>query len=317
MPHCRRLDGPGGALLAAQREVRAAAGPEQGGCLVQEVCDQHAVASRVRRLVGQAAIAEVWIVKNDVVVQPGRVDARAQSRGIDAVPDGRLAPFKLSRVGCSVSVGGDQLLGGGQYCRCQLDHTAEGTLQCERVREVAVAHDKDSAPLNGLHARCERAPSTSTARNLFGGLTSARPLGRRSMRELQRRGWRCPDEQRSLPPYHCCRPAFEVRLHPGIIPRRTDKNVCRFFGAPPRLAACRVFPDNLITYFTCQYADGGGAGVLSPGGRVLWAAVCLERVTAALVRYHCCRPAFRQYTTRTSADFSVARRRGFPDHLIT
>jgi hypothetical protein len=101
---------------------------------------------------------------------------------------------------------------------------------------------------------------------LFGGLTSARPLGRRSMRELQRRGWRCPDEQRSLPPYHCCRPAFEVRLHPGIIPRRTDKNVCRFFGAPPRLAACRVFPDNLITYFTCQYADGGGAGVLSPGG---------------------------------------------------
>lgn len=156
VPDCRRLDGPGDALLAAQREVHAAAEPEQGGCLVQEVCDQHAVASRVRRLVGQAAIAEVWIVKNDVVVQPVRAQLRRgrQSRGINAVPDGRPAPFKLSRVGCSVSVGGNQLLGGGKYCRCQLDHTAEGTLQCERVREVAVAHDKDSARLNDrCHAR--------------------------------------------------------------------------------------------------------------------------------------------------------------------
>ena len=32
-----------------------------------------------------------------------------------------------------------------------------------------------------------------------------------------------------------------VRLHP---PGRTDKNLCRCFGAP----ACRVFPDRLITY---------------------------------------------------------------------
>ena len=27
--------------------------------------------------------------------------------------------------------------------------------------------------------------------------------------------------------YHCCGPAFDT------IPRRTDKNICRFFGAPP------------------------------------------------------------------------------------
>ena len=32
-----------------------------------------------------------------------------------------------------------------------------------------------------------------------------------------------------------------VRHHP---PGRTDKNLCRCFGAP----ACRVFPDHLITY---------------------------------------------------------------------
>ena len=35
-----------------------------------------------------------------------------------------------------------------------------------------------------------------------------------------------------------------VRLHP---PGRTDKNLCRCFGAPAR----RVFPDHLITYHCC------------------------------------------------------------------
>jgi len=151
VPHCRRLDGPGGALLAAQREVCAAAGAEHGGCLVQEVCDQHAVASRVRRLVGQAAVAEVWIVERDVVVQPGRVHAqlrRGQSCGIDAVLDGCSATLQLSRVGCSVSVGGDQLLCCRQHCRGQLNYLAKGALQRERVRKVAVAHDEDSARLN-------------------------------------------------------------------------------------------------------------------------------------------------------------------------
>ena len=192
VPHCRRLDGPGGALLAAQREVRAAAGPEQGGCLVQEVCDQHAVASRVRRLVGQAAIAEVWIVKNDVVVQPGRSSARGQlrrgqRRGIDAVPNGRPAPFKLSRVGCSVSVGGDQLLGGGQHCGCQLDHTAEGTLQCERVREVTVAHDKDSARLNDrCHEGLGRQPLFNCRRSLWRRPVQRPPAQRGTCSEVNR-----------------------------------------------------------------------------------------------------------------------------------
>ena len=35
-----------------------------------------------------------------------------------------------------------------------------------------------------------------------------------------------------------------VRLHP---PGRTDKNLCRCFGAPAR----RVSPDHLITYLPC------------------------------------------------------------------
>ena len=106
---------------------------------------------RVRRLVGQAAVAEVRIVECDVVVQPGRAHAqlrRGQSRGIDAVPDGRSAFLQLRSVGRSVSVGGGQLLGGGQHCRGQLDAVAKGTLQRERVRKVAVAHDEDSARLN-------------------------------------------------------------------------------------------------------------------------------------------------------------------------
>ena len=121
---------------------------------MQEVCDQHAVTPRVRRLVGQAAVAEVRIVECDVVVQPGRAHAqlrRGQSRGIDAVTDSRSAPLQLSRVGCSVSVCGDQLLGGGKHCRRQLDEATKGTLQRERVRKVAVAHDEDSA---GLNDRC-------------------------------------------------------------------------------------------------------------------------------------------------------------------
>ena len=36
-----------------------------------------------------------------------------------------------------------------------------------------------------------------------------------------------------------------VRLHP---PGRTDKNLCRYFGAPAR----RVSPDHLITYLPCS-----------------------------------------------------------------
>jgi hypothetical protein len=122
------------------------------------------------------------------------------------------------------------------------------------------------------------------------------------------------------------------RLEGGLLASLTPGSACAMRVGPPGNRVARgvsgcgtqgglnclthALPRCLPTPNSVE-ADGGGAGVLSPGGRVLWAAVCLERVTAALVRYHCCRPAFRQYTTRTSADFSVARRRGFPDHLIT
>ena len=46
--------------------------------------------------------------------------------------------------------------------------------------------------------------------------------------------------------YHCCRPAF--RHHP---PGRTDKNLCRCFGA----SAAGVFPDHLITYLLLHFVS--------------------------------------------------------------
>ena len=33
-----------------------------------------------------------------------------------------------------------------------------------------------------------------------------------------------------FPPYHCCGPAFDSI--PGLTSGRTDKNLCRCFGAP-------------------------------------------------------------------------------------
>ena len=156
---------------------------------MQEVCDQHAVTPRVRRLVGQAAVAKVWIVEGNVVVQPGRAHAqlrRGQSSGVDAVTDDRSTPLQLSRVGCSVSVCGDQLLGGGKHCRRQLDEATKGTLQRERVRKVAVAHDEDSARLNdrcichrGFSTRCQTNEADAAAAPSFQDGASASPASRR------------------------------------------------------------------------------------------------------------------------------------------
>ena len=50
-----------------------------------------------------------------------------------------------------------------------------------------------------------------------------------------------------------------VRLHP---PGRTDKNLCRCFGAPAR----RVFPDHLITF------GGASRTPVAEGGGALWKA---------------------------------------------
>ena len=56
-----------------------------------------------------------------------------------------------------------------------------------------------------------------------------------------------PSRVLRIPPYLCCGPAF--RHHPL---RRTDKILCRCFGAPVRQA----FPDHLITdIMTLLYAD--------------------------------------------------------------
>ena len=52
-----------------------------------------------------------------------------------------------------------------------------------------------------------------------------------------------PPRALRIPPYHCCGPAF--RHHPL---RRTDKILCRCFGAPATLLRRAGFsPDHLIT----------------------------------------------------------------------
>ena len=54
-----------------------------------------------------------------------------------------------------------------------------------------------------------------------------------------------PPRALRIPPYHCCRPAF--RHHPL---RRTDKILCRCFGAPATLRRRAGFsPDHLISKY--------------------------------------------------------------------
>ena len=64
-----------------------------------------------------------------------------------------------------------------------------------------------------------------------------------------------------------------VRLHP---PGRTDKNLCRCFGAPAR----RVFPDHLITYFCRSF--GAPARRVSPDHLITY--FCFDKDRTLLVR---------------------------------
>ena len=110
-----------------------------------------------------------------------------------------------------------------------------------------------------------------------------------------------------------------VRLHP---PGRTDKNLCRCFGAP----ACRVFPDHLITSLLLYGAIAGWSDPLGRSCSTYLLLLLLGRRPETLVpllltgvRLHPPGRTDKHLCRCFGAPATHARRphgRVFPDHLI-